>query len=109
MYIINSRVAGTIGAVLTCPLEVVKTRFQSSYINYNPINPPQTHSTGCSTHFNPTSTLQANHANFCTTTCTPTPTTNNLSTVNTIILKNHNLTKNRNFPKLGAGIFLQMK
>lgn len=30
IFFINFRVAGTIGAVLTCPLEVVKTRLQSS-------------------------------------------------------------------------------
>lgn len=26
----NNRVAGTVGAIVTCPLEVVKTRLQSS-------------------------------------------------------------------------------
>lgn len=33
MILIIFRLAGTTGAILTCPLEVVKTRFQASQIN----------------------------------------------------------------------------
>jgi hypothetical protein len=103
------RIAGTTGAVLTCPLEVVKTRFQSSYTNYytniNLSNP------ACSTHFNTASTIQATSnptnthhtvaANFCTTT----PNTN----VNTLILKNHTISRTKTQPKFGIGIFLQLR
>ena len=32
----NSSVAGTVGAIATCPLEVVKTRLQSSVTHFHP-------------------------------------------------------------------------
>lgn len=31
------RIGGTVGAVLTCPLEVVKTRLQSSVATFQPV------------------------------------------------------------------------
>lgn len=36
MYFVFHRVAGTTGAIVTCPLEVVKTRLQSSSSGFYP-------------------------------------------------------------------------
>lgn len=37
MDILHFRIGGTVGAVLTCPLEVVKTRLQSSCATFQPV------------------------------------------------------------------------
>lgn len=38
--VLNFRVAGTVGAIVTCPLEVVKTRLQSSQSGFAARTPP---------------------------------------------------------------------
>ena len=82
------RIAGTAGAVVTCPLEVVKTRFQSSYSNY------------C-TNIVRNSSNSSHHSNIAANLLTA-----NSTHVNTILLKN-SVSKSSN--RFKFGIWFQIK
>lgn len=42
-FVISYRCGGTVGAIVTCPLEVIKTRLQSSRLALRTVYYPQVH------------------------------------------------------------------
>jgi len=99
IHLLAGGCAGTIGAVLTCPLEVVKTRLQSSSASYYTSKATATTSTRAAQSSAGSASIASNASASCNT------------TVNSFVISNKTQTNvvKLGRPKLGVGILVQIR